>query len=500
MAPVSHLGVRNRWARTTSGTSVRTETMHSPVLPPDLRAMLEAVRRIGRPRLVGGGVRDWLLGFAAKDFDVEVAGATFESLHRALTPFGATDVVGRSFGVIKVRSAASGTEYDFSLPRRESKTGAGHRGFAVAPDPTLSEADAAARRDFTVNAIAWDPFTRELIDPHGGQSDLEARVLRHTSTAFVEDPLRVLRAFQLAARFDFTLAPETAALSRSIADTFAELPVERVWSEWDKWAVKSAKPSRGLAVLEDTGWLKHFPEIARLRGTPQEPEWHPEGDVFTHTQHCLDALASLEAWKSSDAARRRMLMIAVLAHDFGKPATTVRGEKRGAIRWISPGHEPAGGPLARDFLRRIGAPLELDDPVCALVVHHLVHHHSSGEANYTDSQVRRLARKLAPATIDDLALVMTADSLGRPPLLSPETHALIAELQAKARALELESAAPRPLVLGRHLVALGHKPGPSFKPVLDAAFEAQLDGAFSDEAGGVAWLQRRLQETGDGLR
>ncbi len=454
--------------------------------------MLDAVRRVGRPRLVGGGVRDWLLGLEPKDFDLEVAGVDFETLHRALAPFGATDVVGRSFGVIKVRSAATGAEYDFSLPRRESKTGAGHRGFAVAPDPALSDADAAARRDFTVNAIACDPFTGELIDPHGGQRDLAARVLRHTSAAFVEDPLRVLRAMQLAARFDFSLAPETAALCRRIADTFAELPVERVWHEWEKWATKSLKPSRGLAVLEETGWLKHFPEVAVLRGTPQEPEWHPEGDVFTHTQLCLDALVALVDWKDSAAPRRHVLMFAVLAHDFGKPATTQRAERRGALRWISPGHEPAGGPLADRFLRRIGAPLDVDPPVHALVVHHLAHHH--GQTQFTDTAVRRLARKLAPATIDDLAAVMRADSNGRPPLTSPDTHARINELVAKAHALALSDSAPKPLMLGRHLLALGLKPDPKFKPVLDAAFEAQLDGAFADEAGGIAWLRAFLQQ------
>lgn len=461
-------------------------------LPDDLRAMLDAVRRVGRPRLVGGGVRDWLLGLAPKDFDVEVAGVDFEALHRVLAPFGATDVVGRSFGVIKVRSAATGEEYDFSLPRRESKTGAGHRGFAVAPDPALSDADAAARRDFTVNAIALDPFTGKLIDPHGGQRDLATRVLRHTSAAFTEDPLRVLRAMQLAARFDFTLAPETAALCRSIVDTFAELPVERVWHEWEKWATKSLRPSRGLAVLEETDWLKHFPEVAAMRGTPQEPEWHPEGDVFTHTQHCLDALAALADWKDSDAPRRRLLMFAVLAHDFGKPATTQRAERRGACRWISPGHEPAGGPIAENFLRRIGAPLELDAPVRALVVHHLAHHH--GQTQFSDPSVRRLARKLAPATIDELALVMRADSNGRPPLTSAETHARIDELIAKAHALALSDSAPKPLMQGRHLIALGLKPDPRFKPVLDAAFEAQLDGAFADEAGGVAWLRDFLKQ------
>lgn len=461
-------------------------------LPEDLRAMLDAVRRVGRPRLVGGGVRDWLLGIEPKDFDVEVAGVSFEELHRALAPFGSTDVVGRSFGVIKVRSRASGAEYDFSLPRRESKTGAGHRGFAVEPDPRLSDAEAAARRDFTVNAIALDPFSGEMIDPHEGQRDLAARRLRHTSGAFVEDPLRVLRAFQLAARFDFTLAPETAALCRSIAPAYAELPVERVWGEWEKWAAKSIRPSRGLTVLEETGWLQHFPEVAALRGTRQEPEWHPEGDVFTHTQHCLDALVELAEWKASDVTRRRLLMFGVLAHDFGKPSTTAYAEKRGALRWISPGHEPAGGPLAESFLRRIGAPLHYDSPVRALVVHHLAHHH--GATVFTDTAVRRLARRLEPATIDDLAVVMRADANGRPPLRSPEIHARIDELVAKAHALQIADAAPRPIVLGRHLVQRGLKPGPAFKAILDAAFEAQLDGAFTDETGGAPWLDAYLKK------
>ncbi len=225
--------------------------------------MLEALRRVGRPRLVGGGVRDWLLGLAPKDLDVEVAGVDFETLQRALAPFGATDVVGRSFGVVKVRVAATGAEYDFSLPRRESKIGAGHRGFAVAPDPDLDDAAAAARRDFTLNAIAYDPLDGAIIDPHGGQADLAARRLRHTSAAFGEDPLRVLRAFQLAARFDLTLAPETAALCRTISGAYAELPVERVWGEWDKWATKAVAPSRGLAVLEETGWLRALSRAGR---------------------------------------------------------------------------------------------------------------------------------------------------------------------------------------------------------------------------------------------
>jgi tRNA nucleotidyltransferase (CCA-adding enzyme) len=462
-----------------------------PSLPDDLRAMLEAARRIGRPRLVGGGVRDWLLGLPATDFDIEVAGVDFEGLRRALSPFGATDVVGRSFGVIKVRGSG-GHEHDFSLPRRESKTGAGHRGFAVEPDPALGDREAAARRDFTVNAISINPFTGERFDPFGGEADLRARVLRHTGPAFADDPLRVLRAFQLAARFDFRLAPETAALCRTMIPTFSELPVERVWGEWGKWAEKSIRPSRGLAVLEETGWICHFPEVAALRGTAQEPEWHPEGDVMEHTMHCLDALVSLGEWTTAGNLRRRMLSFAVLAHDFGKPSTTQRAERRGALRWVSPGHEAAGGPISDSFLRRIGAPLDLDPPVRALVVHHLVHHHGR-DGEFSDTQVRRLARKLWPATIDDLAVVMAADALGRPPLAADNILALVGRLRARASALAVEASAPRPLVLGRHLVAMGRKPSPDFKPVLDAAFEAQLDGAFADEAGGLAWLREHLK-------
>ncbi len=466
--------------------------MNAPLLlPPDLRAMLEAVRRVGRPRIVGGGVRDWLLGLEPKDLDVEVGGIDFETLHRTLAPFGATDVVGRSFGVIKVRSAASGTEYDFSLPRRESKTGSGHRGFAVAPEPGLGDAEAAARRDFTLNAIAYDPFSDAIIDPHGGREDLARRILRHTSPAFAEDPLRVLRGFQLAARFDLTLAPETAAVCRAIAPAYAELPVERVWGEWEKWAAKALRPSRGLAVLEATGWLAHFPEVAALRGTPQDPQWHPEGDVFVHTGHCLDALVQLAGWRERDAGGRVLLTLAVLAHDFGKPATTVRVERPGGARWTSPGHEAAGGPPAEAFLTRLGAPTRYLAPVRALVVNHLAHHHGQGE--FSDSAVRRLARRLAPATVDELALVMRADAEGRPPLPAADVHARIDALVARARALALEQLAPRPILLGRHLIRLGLPPGPDFSPLLEAAFEAQLDGIFQDEAGALAWAQARLR-------
>jgi tRNA nucleotidyltransferase (CCA-adding enzyme) len=465
-------------------------------LPGELKPVLEALRRTGRPRIVGGAVRDWLLGFEAKDIDLEVGGTDFATLHRILAPFGATDVVGRSFGVIKLR-LPSGTEYDVSLPRRESKTGSGHRGFAVEPDPTLSDADAAARRDFTINALAWDPFALRLIDPFGGEADLRARRLRHTSPAFAEDPLRVLRGMQLAGRFDLTLDAATAKLCQGIAPSFHELPVERIWHEWAKWAEKSARPSRGLAVLKGTGWLAHFPELANLDGCPQDPEWHPEGDVFAHTAHSCDALANDPEWQAAPAPRRRILMLATLLHDVGKPACTRQEEKppgSGRLRWTSPGHEPAGVTPAESFLRAIGAPRDHPPAITPLIANHMVHHHG-GPDGLGANALRRLARRLHPATVADLAGIMRADSNGRPPLHSPQTLALIDDLVKRADALSLAAAAPRPLLLGRHLIAAGLRPGPEFKHLLDTAFEAQLDGAFADESSALIWLSKNLPST-----
>ncbi len=459
-------------------------------LPDSLRAVLEALaRRGGRPLLAGGCVRDWLLGHEAKDFDVEVYGLDWDQIGAALRSFGPTDVVGRTFGVIKVR--VGGDEYDISLPRRETKTGSGHRGFAVVPDAALDACTASARRDFTINALLYDPIAGALVDHHGGERDLRQRTLRHTSRAFVEDPLRVLRGFQFAARFGFALAPATAALCASIAPTFDELPRERVWGEWDKFATRAAFPSHGLTALKASGWLRHFPELAALDGTPQDPEWHPEGDVFVHTGLSMDALVRLTAWHEAPSDLRRVLMFAVLGHDFGKPATTHRALKHDRERWVSPGHAEAGGPLVVAFLERLGSPIELRAPVRALVENHHAHTHFPAEGP-TAAAVRRLARRLDPATIDHLLAVMESDHRGRPPLISENTERRMRQLRDAARRLAVDSAAPRPLVLGRDLIALGETPGRQFAAILHEAFEAQLDGAFTDHAGGLAWLRAHL--------
>jgi tRNA nucleotidyltransferase (CCA-adding enzyme) len=455
-------------------------------LPDELAHLLRVVPALGRAYLVGGCVRDALLGITQKDFDLEVYGVDYGTLERELSRHGRVDLVGKSFGVIKF-SGRGGEQWDFSLPRRDSKMAAGHKGFQVEFDPGIEPPEAASRRDFTINALMFDPRRQEYLDFFGGREDLEERVLRHTSAAFVEDPLRVLRGMQFAARFDLTPAPETIKLCRSIVHTFPELPVERVGMEWFKWATARQRPSAGLCFLKDTGWLRHFPEVAALDGTPQDPEWHPEGDVFTHTGHCCDALAQLEEWRLVDETTRRVLMFAVLAHDFGKPATTHTAERDGRERIVSPGHEEQGGPLAETFLARINAPNEIRERVIPLVTHHLAHLQAS-----SDRSVRRLANSLKPATISELCLVMIADQFGRPP--KPQVvHGGVIRLKAKAEELQLRDAAPKPLLLGRHLIERGLAPGKRFGVLLDEAFEAQLEGQFLDLDGGLKWLDEKLK-------
>ncbi len=454
-------------------------------LPPILLRVLRETPELTQAYLVGGGVRDWLLGVPGQDFDVEVFGVDYGSLVSALGRWGRADLVGRSFGVVKL--TIDGQTFDFSLPRLDSKVGPGYTGFTVQFEPALTPREAAARRDYTINSLMFDPHRGGLLDFFGGAADLKQRVLRHTSEAFVEDPLRVLRGMQFAGRFDLTGAPETLALCRSIANSYSELALERVREEWFKWAAKSTRPSAGLRFLRDSGWLRHFPEAALLLGVPQDPGWHPEGDVWTHTLHCLDALAELPDWQAADETTRTVVMLAVLAHDFAKPACTHTDMRHGSLRIVSPGHEAAGGPLTEAFLQRLSVPTALADRIPPLVVNHLAHLH-----DITPRSVRRLAQRLSPATIRELSWVMIADAYGRPPL-PRMTLASVNELLTQAALLNVQQQAPQAILLGRHLIERGMSPGPTFKPLLDAAFEAQLDGVFTDIEGAKTWLEQRLQ-------
>jgi tRNA nucleotidyltransferase (CCA-adding enzyme) len=312
---------------------------------------------------------------------------------------------------------------------------------------------------------------------------LAARILRHTSPAFVEDPLRVLRGMQLAARFNLQPAPETVELCRQIKGAYRELAGQRVRDEWFKWAEKSAVPSAGLKFLAATQWVDHFPEISALIGTPQDPEWHPEGDVFIHTGHCCDAMAGLPEWQSADPESRAVYMLAILAHDFGKPATTQRAVKDGRSRIVSPGHDALGAELGKKFLARIHAPEAVQARVAPLVVNHIIHF-----PGMTDRALRRLAKRLEPENIHGLCLVITADSMGRPPRPASEPES-VKRLLARAHELRVREKPPEPVLMGRHLLELGLPPGKDFGVILHRAYEAQLEGVFFDLTQALAWLR-----------
>lgn len=449
----------------------------------DLREAQETICRDvrdagGRAFLVGGSVRDALLGEPAEDLDIEVFGVTPDRLRELLEARFKIDLVGQSFGVIKIRHLA----IDVSLPRRESKRGLGHKGFEIHSDPGLPMAEAARRRDFTINAIAWDPLTEEVVDPAGGVEDLERRRLRHVSEKFAEDPLRVLRAMQFAARFALHVVPETVALCRTIEPE--GLARERLFDEWKKLVLLGRTISLGLAFLRASGWLQYFPELEALIGCPQDPEWHPEGDVWIHTLHVMDAFA---ADRLGDEREDLVVGFACLCHDLGKPSTTTHDED-GRIR--SRGHEEAGEGPTRALLARLGEQKKLADEVVPLVKEHL-----RPIALYKDdassSAVRRLARRVG--RIDRLVRVCRADHRGRPPL--PWDGFPAGDwLLEKAAELRVAEAAPKPIVLGRHLIDRGLEPGPEFGPILEACFEAQLDDRFDDLEGGLAYLDEFLRE------
>ncbi|MBW2712382.1 MAG: HD domain-containing protein [Deltaproteobacteria bacterium] len=439
--------------------------------------------KAGRALLVGGYVRDAALGRSPVDLDIEVYGIQPDALIALLEGRFSLDLVGRAFGVIKLRGLA----IDVSLPRSESKAGLGHRGFEVLSDPFMTFQDAARRRDFTVNAIAYDPLQKELIDPYNGMSDLKEGTLRHTSEKFSEDPLRVLRAMQFVARYEFEVAAETLDLCRQIEPE--GLPKERIFGEWRKLLERGTKPSLGLAFLRDCGWLQYFPELETLVGCAQDTKWHPEGDVWVHTLHALDVFAEE---RIGDAREDLIVGLAVLCHDLGKPLVAEEPrnlEREGQISAI--GHEQAGEAPSRSLLERMTEEKEVFEQVLPLVRSHLAPRQLYlGKAG--DGAVRRLASRVE--RIDRLVRVARADQFGRPPL--PKDEFLPGEwLLERAQALAVTDKAPPAIVLGRHLKELGLEPGPAFGPVLASCYEAQLDGKFFSLEEGVALAKRLIAQS-----
>jgi tRNA nucleotidyltransferase (CCA-adding enzyme) len=437
-------------------------------------AVLELFRAIahagGRALLVGGWVRDRFLARATKDLDIEVHGLPLEALERVLSTRGEVIAVGRAFGVLKVK----GLEADISIPRRDSKRGSGHRGFVVDLDPALGYAEAARRRDLTLNSMGFDPLRGEVLDPHGGRADLARGILRATDPVrFADDSLRALRVAQFRARFE--MEPDRELRTLSSAMDLSDLPGERIFEELRKLLLQSRKPSLGFEFLRETGLLRFFPELAALVGLRQDPIWHPEGTVWEHTLLVLDEAARE---RQEDPDEELSVMFGALAHDFGKATTTE--EEAGRIR--SPGHEEAGVPLAEEFLRRLRAPASLVARTVAFVRHHLAPAHLS-QGGATLKAYRRLLRKLREAEVRFEALyrVARADHLGRTtPDAIQRTFPAGDAFLASIRAVDAERSSARDLVLGRHLIGRGFPPSPWFGRVLEECREVQDETGWTE--------------------
>ncbi len=429
----------------------------------------------GRAFLVGGCVRDAYLGLDPKDLDIEVYGISSKTLVEILSPHFSIDVVGEAFGVLKLR----GLPIDISLPCRESKPRRGHEGFGVTSDSAMTVEEAGSRRDFTMNAVAFDPISGEVFDSFGGLHDLEAGILRHTSSKFGEDPLRVLRGMQFAGRFSLSAVPDTVNLSKSLLTKYGILAIERIWGEWDKWASQSVQPSAGLRFLHQCGWLQAYPELLALEGCPQDSRFHPEGDVWIHTLLTTDQAARIAQRDGLEKAERTTLVLASLCHDLGKPTMTEITSDGVHSR----GHAETED-VYRQFLTRIGAPNGVVDRVATLCRYHLAHLNFGGSPRY----VRKLAVALdaVDENIEMLARLVEADHSARPPLPSilPEKMETLLKL---ASDLAVKDAAPQPLLMGRHLIELGVSPGPELGKILQAAFDAQLDGKFDTLETGRGW-------------
>ena len=258
----------------------QNEKLNIP-LPDYVKGILTDIGRAGgRAMIVGGAVRDAILGAQPKDIDFEVYKVNYDTLSQILSKYGKADLVGASFGVIKF-VGPDGQDFDFSLPRTDSKSGVGHKDIDVSVSSDLTPVEAAARRDFTFNAISYDPLTGEIVDPYNGREDLKNKIMRHTSDAFAEDALRPLRGMQFSSRYGFDIAPETAELARSIKDQYQHLPKERVEGEFKKLVQKGVEPGKALKYLYDTGWSENFSEIHNLLGVPQDHLYHPEGWGFS---------------------------------------------------------------------------------------------------------------------------------------------------------------------------------------------------------------------------
>ena len=464
--------------------------LEKPWIPdPALTSVLQVIESEGgQGILVGGCVRDHLLGLKPKDIDIEVYGLSPQELEDVLKKHFQVMPVGKSFGVFKVLVSIfqESQVFDVALPRQDSKSGEGHRGFVISHDPNMTFSEAASRRDFTINAMGIDIKTQVLLDAHGGYADLQNNLLKHVSEAFIEDPLRVLRAAQFCARFGFVLDPTTVKLCRMLKNELSTLSRERIYEEMKKLFL-ARQPSLGLLVLRESESLILFPELEALIGCEQEAQWHPEGDVWIHTLMVVDQAAWLI--KDLEEEEKLIIMAGALCHDLGKPSTTAY--INGRIKSI--GHDVEGVAPTINLLSRMGFAPKYFEEIAALVREHLKPYQLYAKRDeVSDGAIRRLAERV---NIRYLLKVSQADFFGR---TTPEALSLVDPsarwLEERIKNLLGSELKTKALLLGRHLISLGQKPGIGFKKILDAAFEAQLDGIFCTEEEAIVWVKEYIKK------
>ena len=417
----------------------------------------------GRAYYVGGCVRDALMGRESKDYDVEVHGLSPAALEAILDTLGERIAIGESFGIYTLKGCA----VDIAMPRKEHLRGRGHKDFDVIVDPELGVREAARRRDFTVNAMMRDVLTGELIDPFRGQRDLKRGILRHVDDeTFPEDPLRVLRAAQFAARFGFRVAKETVRLCSGMDLT--ALSPERVMLELQKALLQSDHPSVFFQTLREMDQLRPwFSEVADLIGVPQNPRFHTEGDVWTHTMLVLDAAAQYR-----DRADRPLgLMLGALTHDFGKPATT----ELDSGRYHAYGHEEAGAALAERFLRRLTNETALIEYVSNLTALHMKPNVIVASGASVKTSNRMFDRAIDPEALICLSMADGQGTVSRCPYVSCEE-------KLEARLSLYRETMAQPYVMGRDLIEAGLTPGPDFSDFLALAHKLRLAGIPKEDA------------------
>jgi len=412
--------------------------------PPQIDDLLYFINKISektRAYIVGGSVRDSILSaktgidFKMKDFDIEVYGTNFEELISALkTNYINVSEVGKSFGVIKVKIDGIDEPVDIALPRIDTKSleeqnSKRGRGIISESDPNLDLVAAVKRRDLTINSLLYDPLKKQIIDPFGGWFDLMNGIIKVTDPeTFQEDPLRVLRLAQFASRFGFKIDESSKELCKKLVidGGMENISAERIKDEIDKLLIKGHKPSIGFRFLQEIGYLeKIMPEVSILESIPQEPDYHPEGDVFTHTMQVVDAMSEIirreSTLKISDFDLRRALMLGALFHDLGKATKTIIDET-GRIR--SHGHEEAGVPIAENIIRRIyknesqSTKINYEDLILFLVAEHmspLLLHKESLNGTNMNKAIRRFMHKCSQkkVSIDQISWIVEADKRGR---------------------------------------------------------------------------------------